>query len=953
MGRARRGWWCALAACLWALAPRAAAQPDPDAVRPVAAGRVVTRFDFEQPGTPIPIPRGWFRGQSDPAHGVERPGFPVWNGAELDDTAPAFEGDWSVRLPVDGGSASLRLKPGVITVFPLADYRVLAAVRTSPNMTHARARIVARLLDQGGSPIEGALYTSDPVATGGQWRTVMVDVAGASPDAAFMQLELQVLQPRELHTGPVRPFTVWQEDQDAAAWFDNVVVLQSPRIDIETSTPGGCVRSPDRPGLIALVRDLAGDGLRVDLRVLDIDGRTVATFGRVVAGGRLDVRWQPDLPAFGWYRARLTVFASGMPVGAEWCDFLWLPEPGPTTPEDLARFSAGAGDLSDPARALVPGMLDAVGIAGVTVPVWTEGALRDHDPNALNEMLNDLLAHGIEPTLSLERIPDELARRTSTDPRAPAHLLASDRSAWGPTLDPVLDRFGQRCRRWQIGRPGDGLLDGAGTLDQTLSTIADAIAALVPAPILAVPWSSDREIPSALTQPGRMMVLSLDPATDESGVRVLAEDWRRAIVPAPDPRDDPELTVRVGPPDASAYGRRLSTSRFARRVAVLWSVLGPRGDAESAGGHDPSARIELTDPWVMRGRHGSRLDPTPALGALGTLAEHLAGRRVVEDLDAGPGVRALLLAPRKGVDADRGGAVVAWRTDGATESTSLQLFLGEGDPHAVDLFGNESPVERMLVGEAGIPMHRVPVGDAPVIVEGVDAEYIRFVSGLKLIPELVVSRPGPQAHELVMSNPWAFPIRGRLFIVEPGGYGSGEGTPDRSWEIEPRVIDFSIAPGEKTSTPITVSFSSAERAGEHELVADIELGWSRTGLIRARKSFELGLEGVRLEVYAHTQPSVDPDAPAGARDVIIQAEVTNLTEHPLAVDLVAVCPGVTRGRATISTIEPGRIAVRRIPFFAQADRLAGREIVVGLTMPGREGRLNRAVTVGGGGPADE
>ncbi|MEZ6317315.1 MAG: hypothetical protein R3B49_00985 [Phycisphaerales bacterium] len=596
----------------------------------------------------------------------------------------------------------------------------------------------------------------------------------------------------------------------------------------------------------------------------------------------------------------------------------------------------------------MPEILDAAGVGGVTVPVWTESALADHDPEALNRTLNDLLGRGIEPTLAIERIPAELARQTSMDPRAPARLLTSDRALWGPTLDPVLDRFGQRCRRWQLGRPGDGVPDAAGTLDQTLDTIANAIAALVPAPILAVPWSSDRQLPGAMTEPGRLTVLSLDPGTDESGVRVLAEDWRRAVKPALDPRDDPELTVLIDAPDAGAYGRRMSTASLARRVAQLWSVLGPTGATEE---HDPIARVELASPWVVRGRHGSRLEPTPALGALGTLAEHLAGRRVVDDLDAGEGVRALLLAPREGVSAERGGAVIAWRTDGATRDSSLQLYLGEGEPRAIDLFGNESAVERRYIGEANIPVDRVPVGDAPVIVEGVDAEYIRFVNGLKLVPKLVVSRPGPQRHELIITNPWAFPIRGRLFIVEPGGYGSGGDAPDRSWEIDPRVIDFSINPGAESRTPLTVSFSSAERAGEHDLVADIELGWSRTGLIRARKSFELGLEGVRLEVYAHTQPSGDPDAPAGARDVIIQAEVTNLTEHPLAVDLVAVCPGVARGRATISRIEPGRVAVRRIPFFAQADRLAGKEIIVGLTMPGREGRLNRAITVGDA-PAD-
>lgn len=946
MGGARRGWWCALAAAFGALV--AHAQPDPNAARPGAAGRVVTRFDFETPETPLPVPPGWVRGQSDPAQGVERPGFPVWNGAELDRDTPAFSGKASVRLPVDGGSGSLVLRAGMVTVFPLADYRVLTAVRTSPGMRVARARVVARLLDQNGARIDGAEYASGDVLTRGAWRGVSVDVLGVHPDAAFLQLELQVLQPRERHRGPVRPFTVWEEDHQAAAWFDDIVVLQSPRIDIETSTPGGFVRAPDRPELVALVRDLAGDDLRVDLLVLDMDGRPVASFRRPVSGGRLDVRWTPDLPAYGWYRARLTVAASGMPVGAEWCDFLWMPEPGPTTREDLPRFSASAGDLTDTARALVPALLATANIGSVTVPVWTGAPLDRHDPDALNDALNDLLARGIEPTLALERVPEDLAHRASVDPRAPATLLSSDRSQWGPALDPLLDRFGQRCRRWQIGRRGDGLPGTPGTLDRTLDTIADALAALVPAPTLAVPWSSDRAIPGAMTEPGRLAVVSLGPGTDEAGLRVLAEDWKHAAARAPDPRDDAELTLVLEPPDDATYGRRQSTAALARQVAAFWAMLGPTDADPGSDERAPDARVELGTPWTVRGRHGTRLEPTPALGAMSTLAEHLAGRFVVDDLDAGPGVRALLLAPHAGVSPDRGGALVAWRDSGASSDTSLRIFLGEGEPVVHDLFGNESPVRRLSVGEAGIPMHEVPLGPEPVIVEGVDASFMRFVSGLRLVPKLVISRPGPHPHELLISNPWPFPVRGRLFIVEPGGYGGGGGAPDRSWEIEPRVIDFSIQPGEVSKTPITISFSSAERAGEHELVADIELGWSRTGLVRARKSFELGLDGIRMEVYAHTQPSLDPDAPPGARDVVVQAEVTNLTGDSIAVDLVAVCPGVARGRASIPAVEPGRVAVRRIPFFAQADRLARREIIVGLTMPGREGRLNRAVEVPGG-----
>ncbi|MBZ0171017.1 MAG: hypothetical protein K8E66_01420, partial [Phycisphaerales bacterium] len=95
----------------------------------MSAERITRRFDFEERDTnPGKLPRFWIRAQHDPPSRV-RPGFPLWNQGHLDYDVSA-SGAGSVRLPTRGGSASLLLDPGVVTVFPDADYVVTARVRT-------------------------------------------------------------------------------------------------------------------------------------------------------------------------------------------------------------------------------------------------------------------------------------------------------------------------------------------------------------------------------------------------------------------------------------------------------------------------------------------------------------------------------------------------------------------------------------------------------------------------------------------------------------------------------------------------------------------------------------------------------------------------------------------------------------------------------------------------------
>ena len=162
----------------------ARAQPagpeEPATNRPQAARRVVRFFDFDTPD-PFGLPLIWKLAQDrfPILEGQPRPGFPIYNGAELDVRnagAGAGGSGGSMRLWTRGGSTCLRLSPGVIPVFPDTEYLVSGRIRTG-DLSCARACLMARYLDRANQPITGSEVRSELVASpesGDPWRTVSV-----------------------------------------------------------------------------------------------------------------------------------------------------------------------------------------------------------------------------------------------------------------------------------------------------------------------------------------------------------------------------------------------------------------------------------------------------------------------------------------------------------------------------------------------------------------------------------------------------------------------------------------------------------------------------------------------------------------------------------------------------------------------------------------------------------
>ncbi|MBL4591935.1 MAG: hypothetical protein JKY96_08250 [Phycisphaerales bacterium] len=231
-------------------------------------------------------------------------------------------------------------------------------------------------------------------------------------------------------------------------------------------------------------------------------------------------------------------------------------------------------------------------------------------------------------------------------------------------------------------------------------------------------------------------------------------------------------------------------------------------------------------------------------------------------------------------------------------------------------------------------MHHIEIGRAPVFIEGVNIPFARFLSNIRITPDTLEPHSGIHHHQLVMSNPWSYAITGRVFIVEPGGYTQGSGNIDRSWEIAPRVIPFSLEAGGVFRAPLEWSFSAGELVGPKPLVFDVELSADEQyPIVRVTREINLDFDGLDISSTARWLGN-------GVAEITVS--VINRTNTTMNLEAVAVPVRESRTRASINGLEPGGSMSRK--FIFRNTRHAD-EIVIGISIVDQDIRINSVVKV--------
>ena len=872
--------------------------------RPAGSGRLQKQWDFEDRAVDLePVPRNWFRSFHDPERGVQRPGFPRFNQAELVSTT-SFDGSWSLMLPTRGGSTSIMVARGVLPTIPDGDLLITVMAKTV-DLSHAKGRVVARFLDRSLNVVQHGTFASDLIFTDGSWEMVSLRMEGR-PEATWLQVELQLLQPDRFGGVGRHAQEVVQEDVRGAVFFDDLRVYQMPRITVGTGTPGNVVVSPREPEVELRVFDVAGEELRATLEVFDADGRVIDRTARDVGASGGTIRWTPMLERLGWYRVHVQLSSPEGVVAEHVGSLAWLAKPRTIDRVDSSQFGVHV-DESGSRTEDFGVMLDAVGVGRVWMDIWArteaERALAFEESLAsaerVDRLVEGLLDSGLEVGFVLEATPADLARSAQLDRDQVLEALSRDSETWMPGLQGLLSRFGERISSWQLGRTdSDVWRDASRTMGMAMR-VRDAFGMLIPRPSVTLPWPVDRAL--AAEEPGVGVMVDLTTRTSPEAIELYAAHWSAGGAAPPG--------VMIRTLDAAAFGTRAMVTDLAHRVILAWRT-----------GMTP---VGIERPWMPRSTRAGGSLPSVTLVVMRTLVEELAGRDAVGEFPVGPGVRAIIAGPRRGAGRSGPGVLVAWR-DGPGDGRGISGYLGGGELVVRDLFGNERALGSGAVEE-------IALGDRPVFIEGIDTELMLFRAGLRVEPGFIETRAQRHEVDLVVPNPWPGPIHGELRLRDP-----------EQWEFRPRTIVFSVPAKSEIRMPIDLAFGANEPTGPRTLRAEVSLSAeSRYPVQEVAIPVELGLSTV--DVWASYRLVDGAEGPE--TDLEVTMLVTNRGTESASFTAVAVAPGAPDKEAVISSLEPGEAAVRRFRFEGGGAGLRGERIRIGLIERDGTGRINTAIEV--------
>ncbi len=825
--------------------------------------RLVRHYDFDERAyNPGQLPKDWFvigrpAETSDPVFRrqpvhdglIHRIGYPKYNPVYLDRRHKSG-GEESLFVGINSGHAGVFLQVGAVTAVPDSDYLLTVRVRTE-DLQHARGRFTACFIDAQGRQIDASTAHSEKVNTQGQWQTLSVRLSGEFADAAYIGVQLQVLQPVKDVSNPLGDHQLVFQDVHGGAWFDDVMIWQLPSVSLTTATAVNVHRDEQPPVIHCEVRDLTGRPLIADVRAYNVDGNVVAHERRPVGAGEPSQwAWPVSAGRYGWYLIDLKVyeaqeaqdFDASSPVGRKISAVQWLAPETLMDTEDAGRFRVVAEGIERDHLKLMPLMLEQTGLRGIVLSAWepqsTQSTLHDRQKQ-LDAVVIPMLKQGSEVTLSFSPLPEQIAAKLDIDANSPLSMFALPAKQWEQLIAPMLMNQGQRISRWQLGTPAMPDAFFMRDAPRVVAQVRSDFENLAPNPKLILPWRADQARRPELESVSEYLIDVPHAVRAEHMADHLSE-W----VSAP-------FSLHLRTPHGDRVGQAQRVRDLVLRMLHGW-------EAGATG-------LSLDAPWTEADERDLGLLPDPLLGAFACVSQRLAGRRVVGRLHIGEGVYCMIFS------GPAGGMLAAWNASGTPEAGQLDLYLGPA-PQAVDVWGNRTDIPTSR------GRHQHTIGRMPVFFEGIDPQLALFRAAFKLDQPFIKSLQRPHDRTVSLHNPWPRTISGYMLIVGPD-----------KWQIEPRRSYFSIAAGQTRQIPLTLSFPVSETAGHKRLIARFTFTAEREYEVRVRAPMELGLEEMQLDASAALAAGAD-----GQADLIVTGLVTNRSDDRLAMYAFASLPGHAR-----------------------------------------------------------
>ncbi len=829
---------------------------------PADPSRLLQTFSFEERelGNDEDVPMHW-----DKLDGIDYPHYVT--GHLSSDRSRS--GRYSFRMDLNGGSCGYRYEARRLPVVGGAHYRLGGWCQTTP-LTYARARLTVALADMAGQTIPGTTRHSDPYAGGDDaWHELSVEVTADAPGAAYLVVQMELVQPNVYATSDLGDRSVFLQDIRGSAWFDDVIVSQVPRVAMTTDRPANLFRRDERPHVSVLVNDPCTDDLTAQLVVADNAGRPVyqrtggvdlSAAETVAPSVRRLTLEMPSLPA-GWYQASLVMMSRGEYVGRQTLGWVQLADDGASPPPD-GRFGVSAIRLPFDALPVLPKVLPLLSAGRVKLPVWTaEGRVEQASPEAFDDLLEQLQDGRVAAEGCL------LAAPSGRWPQASP-------AAWQAPLADLVSRHVGHLPRWQLGGDDTDAFAVDPAMRRVYGEVRRQFAQLVDNPDLAVPCPVSRELPAGAPA---SLALSVPTTVTPDEIPFYVRDFNVA--------GNGRTSLTLVPLDRDRYGHEQQVADYAKRLVY----------ALAAG----ATRVDVPLPVESR-RQGevTTQEPTELLPVLRTLWTSLAGSTYVGELPLAADVHAFLF------DRDGVGTVVLWTDDSGDSGGGGGGERGDGvrpvsvnlgtRPVRVDLYGNATPlVQPLAVGGSTAGLMRMQVGRVPVLLTDVDGRLARLRASVSVDQPLLESSYQPHVRHLRLTNPYPQPVAGTLRLRGPAG-----------WTLSPPVLSFTLNPGETVDREVGVGLPYNTLAGPNVLAVDVDLQADRPTRFTVPLTLTVGLTDVAMRATAWR------DGP----DLVVQQRVTNYGDRPVTYDATAAFPGQPRLERLVADLAPGRTTIKKYRF---------------------------------------
>ena len=837
----------------------------------------VLSFDFEpdEDREPDGLPDDWNRRRG--------PGFPSYVDCEIDEKH-SHVGDQSLHVKVNGGKVAYYspFNQKVAQIDPRFNYQFRGFIRTE-RLKHDYALFTVSFLNSRRQRIQ-RFETRAVTGTHAEWVPLELGPLKPDPEVRYVVIGCHVDH-------------LANDDINGDVWFDGIWLGKRPRLtlmpdahdhfltpdnDIVINAEVSGLESNSQFELQMALRDVNGDVLEQNSWLLTTNDKSPSPDG--VSGQTIG--WKVTARQHGCYFVQAALQRDKQTVQNNETTLV-ISEPVQSRPtgEFGWSLSNGLGSLTPEELSLVA---YEAGIHWVKIPVWSSMHEKSAtSPAELTRLLEGLYDRSISAVGLLNDPPRQIRSQFAKDWTGTSEIFSLPPDFWGPSVEPVLARYGSTIEYWQLGGDTDMSFASSNDLPRIIEQVTTQFDQIGRNSKIGVqwPWPTASPVPTGIrnlfTTIGNEDGLTLDEIQQVFSDKTseTAEHWTM-LRPLP---LEHSLKVRAGTLIRQMVMARLKGSKgiFLSRV-----LDGDRGLLNDDGA------------------------PTPLFLPFRTTAMNLRGAKHLGSFQL-PG------SPTNYVF-ERDKSIIIVFPGETPFSTDLNL----GDAvERVDMWGRRSKLPRTS------DKHHVMSDGEPVFCTGCSEAMARWRLEAGFESGVIPAEYGGHPDAIVGRNTWPQGIRGTVSLKTP-----------RDWEAKPDSWDIELAAGESFRLPTTIYLPQTASLGTAEVVLSFEITADRRRKFDVHRSLEVGLGDVIVDVY--TKPLSDGQ-------LLIEQYVSNRTQ-PLEIMTFRCTLSVGGHKSQTEYVTKLGVDKDRKEYkLPNAQSLLGHELWLNLEQIGGRRNLNKRLIIGG------